>query len=309
MTWLLLSLGAATLWACVTLTDKTFLGRYIPFPTLYLAISAAASLIPLVFLPLIVSIPAISARYIVLSGLVGILYVIYTYLYFQSLVRADASVVANLLLLVPILSTLLGTLLFNETFGAITYLGIVAVICGVGLTSGSGNIRVSRHGITISTAVGLMIASAILTAGDYALQKYLVAHITEVSVLYWSRVGIVLAAIVLFGSLPQLRMQLRSLLALGRWYVLPVSVGNELLDVVATFMTFVAYARGTLALVGTAISVIPVIVFAGTLIINYGVPGTIPSEEDRRLWKPRLAGLIVTIIGVYIISRAAHASA
>jgi len=308
MTWLFLSLTAAALWACVTLTDKTFLSRYIPFPTLYLAISATSSLLPLLFLPLVVAIPAVSGSYILLAGCVGGLYVAYTYLYFQSLRRTDASIAANLLLLVPIFSTMLGTILFGETFGVLTYAGIVTVLVGVGMTSGRGNIQISRHGITISTAVWLMLGSAVLTACDYALQKYLVRHMSEVTLLYWSRAGIILAAIVLFSSRSELRKQLRMLLRLGRWYVLPISAGNELLDMGATFLTFAAYARGTLALVSTAISVIPVMVFVGTLFLNRLIPGLIPSEGDERFWKPRLGGLIITIVGVYIISRATHTS-
>ncbi len=133
--WLYLSLLPPLIWACVNIVDKVVVGKYIDRAIVYLILTGFASILPILLLPLLCTFERLSILLLLLSITTGSLYIFYTWFFFRSLQISDAPVVANLLLLVPIVSLFLGTIFFNERFNGLTYAGIALVIGGVFGTS------------------------------------------------------------------------------------------------------------------------------------------------------------------------------
>ena len=301
MNWIAFALGAALLWTGVSLVDKAVIGRHVPLPTLYLAISGVSAVIPLTVLPFVFDIVAPQMLHGVLSILVGLLYVAYSYFFFRSLAIADAPVVMNLLLLVPVFTAVSGFIFFDERFALATYAGIAFVVFGVFLTSWEQPDRGSARRFKLSAAVWLMTVSAVITAVDYTLQKHLLSSVSELTLFYWSRLGVLLGVLFVLVVSSGIRSAFWSMIRGGNKAVFALSGSNEILDMCATFMLFLAYARGPLSLITTVISLQPLFVFLAVLVLNRLVRDLVPSRSDRPLWKRRLGGILVTLLGAYLI--------
>ncbi len=115
MLWVYLVLTATVIWSIVNLIDKVAVSTYVRSPITYLIFIGLISIIPVVFLPTVWTISPIPWQYLLLSILTGVIYIGYTYLFFSSLQITDAPVVANLLLLVPVGTTIAGVFLFQES--------------------------------------------------------------------------------------------------------------------------------------------------------------------------------------------------
>ena len=310
MAWLYLSLLPPLLWACVNTVDKVVVGKYIDKAVVYLVLTGLASLIPIIILPAFCQIDGITPFILGLSILTGVLYIWYSWFFFRSLQLSDAPVVANLLLLVPVFTLLLGTFLFDERFSPTAYVGIAFVLAGVlGVSTekrdaaAQGKVR----GISLTPAFLLMLISAVITSIAYALQKYILLHTTELTLFYFSRIGVLGAALGIVICSKEKRRQFFSTMRHIPSVIIPVSACNELLDMIAAFSLMAAYDRGSLSLITTIISIQPIFVLFLVNTLNKVKPGLVPSKGDSKLFFIRLAFIVLTVLGVYFISSEANA--
>lgn len=305
MTWLHLSLIPPLLWSVVNTVDKVVVGKYISRPIVYLIFTGFASLLPVIILPFFVDLQELSTLYLALSMLIGILYISYTYFFFRALQIADAPVVANLLLLVPIVCAVFGAIFFGERFELLTYLGIALVIVGVLGTSlerkETGEAAKTAK-MVITPALILMTISAVLTGVDYALQKQVLTVTNEVTVFYWSRVGVLLATLCIVGLFQRVRKDFIDVARAIPNKIFPISFCNEGLDMIAAFVLLAAYARGPLSLVATVISIQPLFILFLVAGLNAIRQGLVPSSSDRKYFWVRFISISITICGIYFLS-------
>ncbi len=305
MTWLYLSLIPPMIWGIVNTIDKIVVEKYVTKAMVYLVFTGIASIIPIAILPALVQINRLPVSYLLLSILTGILYIIYTYFFFKALTISDASVVANMLLLVPIVSTILGTIFFDETFKLITYLGMFLVIGGV-LGGSIERRELSGQVKTVLTpALLLMTISAVITGADYAMQKYILTVTNEMTLFYWSRIGVLFATICILLMLKQVRKDFINVVKTIPGKIFPISIFNEMIDMTATFTLLAAYARGPLSLIATVISIQPLFVLIFGIVLNVLKPGLIPSVLNRRHFWLRFGFILIAVLGVYFISTSA----
>lgn len=302
MSWFHLALIPPILWGIVNTVDKIVVGKYVTKAMVYLVFTGFVSIIPIVVLPIFVTIQGLSLPYLLMSLLTGILYITYTYFFFKALTISDAPVVANMLLLVPVVSIVFGTIIFSETFRPINYLGIFLVIIGVLATSierreSSGQVRT-----VLTPALLLMSISALITGADYALQKYILAATDELTLFYWSRFGVLLATVFILGVFQQVRKDFINVVKTIPGKIFPISFLNETLDMVATFTLLAAYARGPLSLIATVISIQPLFVLIFVVVLNLIRPGLMPSSLDRKNLWVRFSSILVAVLGIYFVS-------
>ncbi len=304
MMWFYLSLLPPAIWACVNTIDKIVVGKYIDRPIVYLIFTGLATLIPVSLLPLWCNFDKISVSLILLSIATGSIYIFYTWFFFRSLQISDAPVVANLLLLVPVISLFMGTILFHERFHIHTYGGILLVIGGVLGTSfekREGKNRTKNWSLTLTPAFVLMFISAILTSIDYTLEKYILMQTNEITLFYWNRVGILIATgcILLIPKSPR-KDFIRTLRFIP--HIIPISLINEILDMTAAFILISAYYSGPLSLVTAIISIQPLFVLIFINIVNKIRPNTVPTSGDKKYFLIRFACIIIAVVGIYLIS-------
>lgn len=298
--WVLLALASATLWAVVSLVDKTILERVIRHPATYLIISGASAVVPALLLPVFFDVTGASMPVAVAAAATGILYVFYNYLFFKSLQKSDASVVVNLWLLCPLFCTAWSLLFFGETLSLLVTAAIVTIVAGVAITSYSRDSAKTR--LRGRIAALFMIGSAFVASIDYAIQDFLVRENTPLVVFYWSRVGVVISVLFLCLAIPQLRIAVFDLSRTVRLRAFSAAAINEALDMIATFSLIVAYAQGPLGPVTTIAATQPAFVLLFILVINRVRPSTIPSEGDERYKVRRAIGISITILGIGMIS-------
>jgi drug/metabolite transporter (DMT)-like permease len=302
--WLIFSLVAAFIWAVVNIIDKIIVSRYIDKVVVYLVFTGLTSLLG-IGLSLFFKVQILSTSYLILALSTGILYQVYTYLFFRALQISDASSVANMLLLVPVFSVIVGRFFFHELFQSWTYVGIFLVLVGVlgaswEVSSSSGpGLKRGR----ITPALGLMTLSAVLTTIDYSFQKAVLMVTTDMTLFLWSRVGVFLATIlilILFRSVvPSMKHTIKSIPRI----IMPIVVGNSIIDMVATFALMAAYSVGALGLVTTSVSTQPVFVLLLVILLNRIKPKLVPSKAEKEWFFLRFMAMAITIVGVYLIGR------
>lgn len=305
MSWFYLSLIPPMLWGMVNTIDKVVVERYVTKAMVYLVFTGLASLIPIIILPAFVDLQKLSVFYLMLSLLTGVLYITYTYFFFRALTISDAPVVANMLLLVPIVSTILGTIIFDELFRLVTYLGIALVIVGVLGTSIERRKMLGQVKTVLTPALALMTISALITGADYALQKHILTVTDEVTLFYWGRVGVLFATVCLLSIFQQVRKDFVGVVRAIPNKIIPISIGNETLDMVATFTLLTAFARGPLSLIATVISIQPLFVLILVVALNTIKPRLIPSSLDKRNFWLRFVSISIAASGIYFISMSA----
>lgn len=300
--WLIFSLAAALIWAVVNILDKIVVSRYIDKVVVYVVFTGLTSLLG-IGLSLFFEVEILSAPYLILAILTGILYQAYTYLFFRALQISDASSVANMLLLVPMFSVIVGRFFFGELFQAWTYVGIFLVLIGVLCASWEAN---SSSGLglkkgRLTPALALMTLSAVLTTVDYSLQKAVLMITSETTLFLWSRVGVFLATILILAMfrsvVPSMRHAIKSIPRI----IIPVVLFNSVIDMVATFALMAAYAVGPLGLATTSVSTQPVFVLLLVIVLNRIIPKLVPSKAEKEWFFLRLVVMVTTIVGVYLI--------
>lgn len=303
MMWLYLSLLPPLIWGCVNIVDKVVVGKYIDRVIVYLIFTGLASILPILLLPLLYNFESLSVFLLLLSIATGSLYIFYTWFFFRALQISDAPVVANLLLLVPIVSLFIGTIFFNERFYGLTYLGIALVIVGVlGTSIEKKAADKSKQKLILAPAFILMLISAVITSIDYALQKYILMETNEITLFYWNRVGVFIATIAVVSIPKSPRKDFIHVLKNIRRIIIPIVVANEILDMVAVFLLISAYYLGPLSLVTTIISIQPLFVLIFINAVNKIKPGLIPSKKDKESFTIRFVFIIIAIMGIYLIS-------
>jgi len=304
MDWLYFSVQAAFLWSLVNTVDKVAVSRYIENSVVYLVFTGLASVLPVVVIGLFFPIESVGFGYVVLSVLTGVLYIGYTFFFFRALQVSDAPAVANMLLLVPVLSVGVGAIFFGEAYTLIVYLGIALVLFGVlGASTERSDLGSSGFfGRRITPALGLMAISAVITSADYALQKHILSVTDEVTLFFWSRVGTLSTVLLAMSAISALRVEFMATLRRMARIVVPISVCNESLDMVAAFSLLAAYARGPLSLVTTATAIQPLFVLFVVLALNKIRRGLVPSNGGRANFWLRLAAIAISVTGIYFIS-------
>lgn len=303
MSWLFWSLSAAAIWGVIHIIDKIVVERYIVRPEVYVLFGGLASIVPAAFVFLALDITPASMPVIGLCILTGILLISYTYFYFVSLQKADAPTIVALFQLVPMFSTIWDYIFFGKIYSITTYIGIFFVIGGaIGVSIEKvGTGKSVFAGIRISTALVLMVVSTFLASIGHAVQDY-VLTITDVKTLFfWGRIGDITTTGILL-SIKSLRTAFVDTVRSMFGFVVTVNLSNEIVNSIAILFLMLAYEVGPLALVSTASAIQPLFVLIFIRTINSVKHQMVPDTGSGTLDCMRVAAMIVTVVGVYLIS-------
>jgi uncharacterized membrane protein len=301
MTWLWFALLASSAWAVVQLVDKTLISSEAPSPRHYLVASGVAALVPTILMPLLLTSfvtfpgPAMAAGGI----FAGVLYFASNAFFFKALLDMDASLSAAALAAVPGLTAIGSWLILSETIGWLPVAGLVAIAGGVIVMSEAP--REARRVRPPLKAWGSLTIAGLLLVAEYLIEGTIVQDMHPLDVFFWTRVGVVLSVVVFAALRWRFVRETIRWAFVERRRVGALTVSNEALDMGAIACLIAAFSAGPVGLSTAVAYTQAAFVFVFTLMANAVVPGTIPTNSDKKggiTW--RAIGLLVVVLGVFL---------
>ncbi len=297
MSWITLGFLIAFLFAIVNVVDKVFLSKFDVAPFIYLIFNGFSGIIAIIFILGYASgLIAHSPFVVFLSGTSGILFLAFTYLYFRALQIEDATVVVLFVRLIPIPMLLIGWAFLNEFLSTRDYLGVLLLIVGAIFFGSTSKIprKVRPRLLTI------MASAIFLNAISFATAKYASSYTNPTNVFFWSRISSLLVSLLVvfhIGTRKKIHLTLRQL-GIGK---LSLVCFNELLVIIAIFLSIMAYSIGPLALVSSIQNFQPVFVLVIISVLNKIVSNYVPTDLDAENIRIRIFAAVGLIIGAYLI--------
>ena len=296
--WLLLSVLVAALFGLVNTFDKNVVQKYVRDPMLVVVFVSLIGVIPtlIIFLYLIYTqILWVPNNIFLISIFLGVLFTLFTFLYFRSLSYMPIDVAVGVLQVSALFSVVWGLVFFKEEFGVWTYVGIAMVL--IGLISLSIYRSYSKKTGTRPwpREVWNIIFAAVLLSIGFALQKYAtsVDNVSPWTIFFYSRLGNLMVIAILFAFVPGLAKKTVYYIYRYRDKIIYVILA-ELLYYSTIIIRLFAVSIGQLTTVATFVTAQP---FFVTL---YALIGERFGYQDKHYKSQNIALrllLVITIVG------------
>ncbi|OGY92167.1 MAG: hypothetical protein A3H70_04800 [Candidatus Komeilibacteria bacterium RIFCSPLOWO2_02_FULL_48_11] len=295
MSWIIFSILAALIWATSNAVDKFVLTKWSKRPTMPMTVQWSIGVIVSIFIYFWRGFSLLpESQVLILSVTVGTLEVLAGIFYFKAVKIEEISRIATLFNLAPLFVAVLAMLFLGEIFTASTYAGIFLVIVGAVIVSAKKPIR-----LTFSKAFLFMTLASLFFALDAVIMKYMLHTLDFWTAFSYTRLGAV------FAMVPLMAMNTLHLHRAVRKYgkkVLGVIALNESLNVVGIILSTVATAIGYVTLVHALTSIQPLFVLMFAIIGSIFYPKLLKEEIGASTLAKKLAGIILMIAGVILIT-------
>jgi drug/metabolite transporter (DMT)-like permease len=293
MSWAILSLSSALIWAIVNMIDKhNMSGRDIKpsVPLMVIGLMGALISIGIYFFK---GFQPLSAVHLLMALGMGVLYWIMALCYFKAVQLEEISRVIPIYYTQPLFIAIFAAITLGEIFSPLEYLGILLLILGsIGIS------LKPPYGIKLGKAFWLVFFSAFLNGIQYTVTKYLLGFADYWTVFAWIRVGTFLAVIPLVlghsGELKEIFKKDRKGFSL-------VSL-SEFLNFIALFVFTVAFSMGPVTLVHALSTVQSFFVLAFSVIASLWFPSILKENVEKRTVALKLVAIAVMFIGAQLIS-------
>ena len=287
LTGLALASVALLLWGGLPVVLKLLLQWLDPFTvTWYRLLVAGAMLVPLVHFRHGLASPFRIRGAALALALVCVLVLGGNYLTYQmGLSRISPASAQIVMQLTPVIVLMGGLILFNEFFSRLQWIGLAALILGLGLFFNQRFAELVSAAGNYGRGVWLVVASAVLWGIFMLAQKRLLRHLPSTSILalvYWS-------GMILF--LPLARP--KDILELA-----PLPLSLLAFSAVFTLVSYLSFAEALKRLeasrIGALVSLTPLITMAVMGLLGLFDPDLVPMEP---LNKPAVAGALIVVAG------------
>jgi uncharacterized membrane protein len=285
---------SALVWSVVNIIDKAILTNYIKKPIIPVIVLGVVSAIFGVAI-ILVDFTQISVFLMFLCFIIGALYIIGSLFYFMAMKREEASRVVPLFAMSVIWVTILAAIFLGESFGVITYIGILIIIVGVVLISIKRNYKFSKK------AFILMLLSTLIFSIYNVLSAYAIDEADFWAVFAYSRLTSVVFIIPLFiffyGDFKEIIKKHKSK-GIG------LSIGSESMNMAGVLLYFAALSLGFATLVEAVASLQYVFVFLIALLISIWFPKIIKEELRGSTILIKILAILLIVGGVFIVTYA-----
>lgn len=295
MSWFLLSIATAALWAVDNVLDKFVLSKKLRDPYAYNVLTNLNDVIPALLIALLVPIrfdPVFST----IGFLLGV-WSVWSLLYYnKAMMREEASRVSSLEWVSPVFVAILAYIFAGERLFFYNYLGILLIIVGAIVIS-----HEKRRGskIILSPALWLIVTFAFLVAVEDVASKWALGHIDYWSFFFWTCIGSVVTALVML-SFANVRRAFVEEMKRIRIRTLLLILSASLVYYVANVSFYAALTVGLVTLVSAIVATQPIFTFLYALVLRRGRP-TILKEDFRRFnMLTKILGIAVIVAGVWL---------
>ena len=303
MNWFLIALSAPALWAVSNHIDKYLLKKYFNHQGIG-ALIIFSGLIYLFILPIFLlfstNVFEVPGYYILLLIATGILEVIGFLVYLYALEKDEASVVAPLFQIMPVLAYIFGYFLLGETLTEIQIGGSLLIIMGAIILS----LDLTQIKMRFKTAVFFLVfLASLIFALDTAIFKVVALEENYWATIFWSSFGDSIMGLFFLCFVGNYRNQFLYLFKTSATAIIGINVFNEIITLIGQLLVRYAILLAPLALVQTIGGFQPLFVFFFGVMLVLFFPGLgITEDLSKRTIIQKFLAMIVMLIGTYIIN-------
>ena len=292
MSWILLSVLAALLWAVSNVLDKFLLSKYIKEPMVPLLSFGFVGIISSLIVFFFNGFGQVSFHFLVVAFFLGLMYVLANILYFLALQGEEVSRVISLLYLDPLFTAVMSAVFLGEVFSVSKYFGILLLVLGAILISYR-----KASGFKISKGIIYCIISAFLFAVYNLVLKYMLGQTN-----FW----IAFAYIRFFtfiGLLPIYYFYFKPFVGfIKQTKVAAISFTSNAISLIAILFFTIATSIGYVTLTTSLSAVQPFFILFITLILSLFYPHLLKEEHAKGVFWQKLFAIILMFVGVLLIS-------
>jgi drug/metabolite transporter (DMT)-like permease len=303
MNWFLIALITPIVHAAVVHIDKHLVSKYLKG-------AQVGSLVLFSALFAVVALPFIgwfhpeafdvSAADVALLMVNGALLVLAYICYFYALDRDEASVVAPLFQMIPVMGFALGYFLLGETLSPREFIASAVIVAGALILS----LERHQNGLKLKQAVfWLMFASSFLYAANGVLFKF-VAETQQAfwPSLFWDFAGKVVFGLLIFAMVKGYREQFLAVLKENKSAVMTLNGLNEVLGLVGEGALVFAVLLAPVALVQVVSGLQPAFVFFYGILLTLFWPQFTSESLERRHLIHKAAGIGIILVGTVLLN-------
>jgi len=294
MSWILLSIAAAFLWAFCNIIDKYVVSSWVVRPAILVIISAIVGLVFGSGVFFGVGLAPLPAPYILLALFSGALSSAWLYLYFKAVKQGEISRLVPIMYLAPVFIAVFAWLFLGETLASEKYLGILLLIAGAILVSLKLPLSFS-----LGNAFWLMLLATFLSAINQIVQKYLLGFADFWTIFAYTRFGFILAvAPIIFLYLPDLIAVYKE----KKMKFIGIMAMNDSVNYLGVLIFTLATAIGSVTLTNAIGSVQPFFVLLLATLLGIFYPKVLKEEISRSIIALKLASIVIIFVGGLLIS-------
>ena len=294
MSWVLLSILAAFLWALVNVFDKYAITKLVKHPYTPVMVVSTIGLIASILVYLFHGYAVLSWTQLLLAFLAGLFYLGMDVFYFYAIRLDEISKLVPLFYLTPLFILVLAALSLSEVFTTQKYAGIFLLVFGAMLLSMKKGLNFS-----LGKAFWLMILSCISLAISQVLMKYLLHTVDYWTVFSYIRIGTFLGSIpLLYACIPDIKRTFRKQ---GTKAFAIISVGGSL-NVVAVLLITAAASVGYVTLVNALASFQPFFLLAITVCLSLFYPHIIKEEISKGAVTLKFLAVLCLVLGGVLVA-------
>lgn len=302
MNWFIIALITPIAHAAVNHIDKHLLSKYFKGGEVG-ALVLFSALFAIVGMPVAwlvdPNVLVFSARDISLLMINGLLLVVGFICYFYALNEDEASIVAPLFQVIPVLSFILGYVVLGETLSGTQALGGLIVILGAVFLS-----LELRGGVRLKQKVfWLMMASSLMYAVNGVLFKFVTEDLQRFwPALFWDFSGKVVFGVIIFLTIASYRKQFLAVLRENKAVVLGLNGLNEILGIIGEGALVFAILLAPVALVQVVSGFQPAFVFLFGVLLTLFFPGFVRESFSKWHLVQKIVGIVIIIEGTIFLS-------
>lgn len=307
MDWFWFALAAPALFALSSQMDKFLMHHKTTEHTNVIArLTLYSSFIGVLFLPLLLvfgvepfaGISLFQIGVMIFSGMLGMLYL---WLYFFALEKADVSVVSPIFQLVPAFELVLAYLFLHEALTLKQLVGFSIILCGALIITLNTEELKQRKFRIHKRVIGFMVLSSLCYALTAVIYKWVVVDSVFLNVLFWEYCGAILfgGLFVLFGTV--YRREALSILRSRNYHLLSFNVLNEFITIGATLSMRYAFIFAPIALVSVVSSVQPVFTLVFGALFTWFAPQIIRETVSWQHVTQKAIAIGIMIFGTIVI--------
>jgi len=293
MSWILLSVSAALIWAIVNIIDKYIITKWLKTPIIPIMVQGIIGIITSIAVYLIFGFSGLSYTHIFLAGISGVFIILNLYFYLKAAKLEEISRVAPLFYINSLFVLIMALIFLDETFTPLKYSGIFLLVAGTMLISMKKSIKPD-----FGKAFKYIMLAALASAIYAIITKYLLNFADFWTIFSYARIG---TAIILIPVFYYKHSEIASAMKKLNVKSIGVISANEILNLSGILLITIAFVTGPVTLVKVLSSIYPFFVFALAIIISIFYPKILKEKIEIKTLLLKLFAIILMFAGLVII--------
>lgn len=296
MTWFLLALAAAVIWALNNILDKFILTKKLRNPYTFNILTMIYDIIPILIIISLFSVTV--SHWSIIAFLAGMPIVPALFLYNKAMMFEEVSRVGSLTYIYPIFTAILGFAFLGESFGLLNYAGVILLTAGAVAIS----YKKSKSGkFFISPALFLLLAYSMLWAAETVASDYTLNFFGFWSFYAWSLAGSLSGGLLMLVPSKKRKMFNADVRNCGRRTLSYVFLTSAIFYI-GEILFVAALSAGPASLVSALSATEPLFILFFALLLSTFRPGILKEHTDRLTVMLKISAIAMIFLGGYLVT-------